>query len=262
MPSDRLRWPAEALWQAIEPRLPGFTVEVVAEIDSTNSELMRRCRDGRGDPVLLVAERQSAGRGRLGRSWHSPPGSSLTFSLGLPLAPPNWSGLSLAVGVSLAESLQSLGVVGVGLKWPNDIWLGQAKLAGILIETAGAQRYAVVGVGLNLQEPSPGWVPPGPQTAAPPAWLNSVLEADGPAVLAAVIPPLVADVLEFERGGWAAFARRFDALDALRGQQVRLSDGLEGQADGVGPEGALRLLTPAGVRQVVSGELSVRPLGA
>jgi BirA family biotin operon repressor/biotin-[acetyl-CoA-carboxylase] ligase len=140
--------------------------------------------------------------------------------------------------------------------------LGQAKLAGILIETAGAQRYAVVGVGLNLQEPSPGWVPPGPQTAAPPAWLNSVLEADGPAVLAAVIPPLVADVLEFERWGWAAFARRFDAFDALRGQQVRLSDGLEGQADGVGPEGALRLLTPAGVRQVVSGELSVRPLGA
>ena len=89
-----------------------------------------------------------------------------------------------------------------------------------------------------------------------------MLEADGPAVLAAVIPTLVADVLEFERGGWAAFARRFDALDALRGQQVRLSDGREGQADGVGPEGALRLLTPAGVRQVVSGELSVRPLGA
>ena len=89
------------------PLLPGFTVEVVPEVDSTNSELMRRARAGRTEPVLLVAERQSAGRGRLGRSWNSKQGDSLMFSLGLPLAPADWSGLSLAVGVSLAESLDS-----------------------------------------------------------------------------------------------------------------------------------------------------------
>ncbi|HRM93338.1 MAG TPA: biotin--[acetyl-CoA-carboxylase] ligase, partial [Alicycliphilus sp.] len=106
------QWPAEAIWQAIEPLLPGFTVEVLPSIDSTSSELMRRARAGRQEPTLLVAEQQTAGRGRLGREWHTGTYEgtgllpALTFSLGLPLAPHDWSGLSLAVGVSVAESLQ------------------------------------------------------------------------------------------------------------------------------------------------------------
>ena len=109
-----IRWPAEAIWQAVAPQLPGFTVEVLPRIDSTNTELMRRARAGRGEPTLLVAEQQTAGRGRLGRDWHSglegvPADTggdlpSLTFSLGMPLAPGSWSGLSLAVGVSVAEN--------------------------------------------------------------------------------------------------------------------------------------------------------------
>ncbi|MCC2675386.1 MAG: birA, partial [Ramlibacter sp.] len=95
------RWPAEDIWQAVWPLLPDFTVEVLPEIDSSNSELMRRARAGRLEPVLLVAERQTAGRGRLGRHWHSAAGDSLTFSLGMALAPGDWSGLSLAVGIGL-----------------------------------------------------------------------------------------------------------------------------------------------------------------
>lgn len=156
------RWPAEAIWEAVAPQLPGFSVEVLQSTDSTNTELMRRARAGCCEPVLLVAERQTAGRGRLGRSWHSagpqPAGQgegaglpALTFSLGLPLAPVNWSGLSLAVGVSVAESLQpQLPAPGsrtprIGLKWPNDLWLQEGastghtthrKLGGILVETA------------------------------------------------------------------------------------------------------------------------------
>jgi len=130
------QWPAEAIWQAVAPLLPGFTVEVLPSIDSTSSELMRRARDGRQEPTLLVAEAQTAGRGRLGRGWHSEAiyrdtgvVPALTFSLGLPLAPREWSGLSLAVGVSVAESLQpQLPAAGSGqprilLKWPNDLWL-------------------------------------------------------------------------------------------------------------------------------------------
>ena len=108
-----VRWPAEALWEAIAPLLPGLTVEVLPSIDSTNSELMRRARDGRLEPTLLVTEEQTAGRGRLGRDWHSAATyrdtgvvPALTFSLGLPLAPHDWSGLSLAVGVSVAQALQ------------------------------------------------------------------------------------------------------------------------------------------------------------
>ncbi|MFZ3125431.1 MAG: biotin--[acetyl-CoA-carboxylase] ligase, partial [Acidovorax sp.] len=101
-----IRWPAEAIWEAVSPLLPGFTVEVLPTIDSTNTELMRRARAGRCEPTLLVAEQQTAGRGRLGRAWQSDAGASLMMSLGLPLAPRDWSGLSLAVGVSVAESLQ------------------------------------------------------------------------------------------------------------------------------------------------------------
>ena len=100
-----LRWPAEAIWKAVAPLLPGFTVEVLPQIASTNTELMRRARLGQSEPVLLVAEQQLAGRGRLGRQWQSRVGDSLTFSLGLRLGPPDWSGLSLAVGVCLAEAL-------------------------------------------------------------------------------------------------------------------------------------------------------------
>ncbi len=141
-----LRWPAEALWEAIAPQWPGFTVEVLPRIDSTNTELMRRARAGQCEPILLVAEEQTAGRGRLGRQWQGQPGDSLMFSLGLPLAPQDWSGLSLAVGVSVAESLQAvLPPLGSGqprlcLKWPNDLWLcdgrSDRKLGGILVETA------------------------------------------------------------------------------------------------------------------------------
>ena len=184
-------WPAEDIWQSCVPLLPALTVEVLKEVDSTNSELMRRARAGQTDPVLLVAESQTAGRGRLGRQWHAQAGDALTFSLGLMLHPADWSGLSLAVGLSVVESLDPQGALGLGLKWPNDIWVRQQdtnqqmleplpktasntwrKLAGILIETAvpstptpdtnqpqGAnsqtqQRYCVIGVGINIAKPS------------------------------------------------------------------------------------------------------------
>lgn len=114
------------------PDWPGFSIEILPEIDSTNTELMRRARKALHDPVLLIAERQTAGRGRLGRAWHGELGHALTFSLGLPYQPHNWSGLSLAVGLSLAESLGP----DIQLKWPNDLWRQQRKLGGILIEAA------------------------------------------------------------------------------------------------------------------------------
>lgn len=274
-----LRWPAEAIWEAVAPQLPGFTVEVLPEIDSTNTELMRRCRSGQREPILLVAERQTAGRGRLGRQWHTPAGSALTFSLGLPLAPHDWSGLSLAVGTSLAESLGQAAGADIRIKWPNDLWLGSAKLAGILIETASAgetaamvhpsaahaiSRYVIVGVGINVRPPAPGWTPPPSEgqvmAAQPPAWLQEMAPAlDAPQALQAVTAPLVADLLRFQAQGFAAFATRFARFDLLAGRQVQLSDGRTGRALGVSSTGALRLDTAQGVQDVISGDVSVRP---
>lgn len=253
-----IRWQAEALWEAVSPVLPGFTVEVLPEIASTNTELMRRARAGQTEPVLLVAERQTAGRGRLGRPWASDAGASLTFSLGLPLAPQDWSGLSLAVGVSLAESLHP----DVRIKWPNDLWLHDRKLAGILIETAGAggadaSRYVVTGVGINIApRPAEG-------LSTPPAWMQELLPgADTPQVLQQLLLPLVQAVQLFEVQGFAAFRDRFAARDALTGRDVVLSDGTQGAARGVRADGALLVHTASGMKQVTSSEISVRPAGA
>lgn len=285
------RWPAEAIWEAVAPLLPGFTVEVLARIDSTNSELMRRARAGRCEPTLLVAEQQSAGRGRLGRVWHSgaaaaPAGAggaalpSLTFSLGLALAPTNWSGLSLAVGVSVAESLQPLlpapasAAPRIGLKWPNDLWLGGAgaerKLGGILVETAslvappgpgagGAApaRYVVVGVGLNLRPPASA------DLSIPAGSLQEVdAQLDAPAALERIAAPLVAMLQSFARCGFAPMQARFAVRDVLHERSVTLSDGRTGTACGVAPDGALRVHTAQGLQSITSADVSVRPAGA
>lgn len=246
---------AEALWQRLAPLAAGLTVEMVAEIDSTNTELMRRARTGQADPVLLVAERQTAGRGRLGRAWQSEPLASLTFSLGLPLAPADWSGLSLAVGAALAEALHPQ----VRLKWPNDLWLGERKLGGILIETVapgdgGAPRHAVIGVGINVAPR------PGDGLATPPAWLQELdPAATADAALLAVAEPLLLAVQAFERFGFAPFQARFAARDLLRDRLVRLGDGTQGTAHGVTEAGALLVHTAAGMQAVSSSEVSVRP---
>ena len=247
------RWPAESIWEAVSPLLPGFTVEVLPEIDSTNTELMRRARAGQTEPTLLVAERQTAGRGRMGRPWQSAVGDSLTFSLALPFAPQDWSGLSLAVGLSLAESLHP----GIGLKWPNDLWWQDRKLGGILIEaaTAGGRSQVVIGIGINIRpRPAEG-------LSTPPAALTELWpQATAGDALMRLSAPLVRTLLDFEQCGFAPLQARFEARDVLRGRDVHTSDGLQGQALGLGPSGALRLLTASGEREIHSSEVSVRPV--
>lgn len=256
---------AESIWLAVAPGLPGFTVEVVPEIDSTNAELMRRARGGPLEPVLLVAEHQTAGRGRLGRGWHSQPGQSLTFSLGLMLRPRSWSGLSLVVGLSLAERLHA----DVRLKWPNDLWLQERKLGGILVETAGqadapdAPRAVVIGVGLNVARPADTAVRQQPGSALPPMAPAGLAEVGvgvtGPEWLARVVPSLVSDVKRFEAEGFAPFAPRFAARDALANRAVTLSDGRQGEALGVAPDGALMVRIGGTPVRIDSAEVSVRP---
>ena len=272
-----IRWPAEAVWEAVAPLLPGFTVEVLPSIDSTNTELMRRARAGQTEPTLLVAEQQTAGRGRLGRVWQSDVGASLMLSLGLPMVPRDWSGLSLAVGVSVAESLrptlppQEPGQPPhIGLKWPNDLGLsGDRKLGGILVETASfvapqavhpapahgtAARYVVVGIGINVLPRS------GEGMSMPPGSLQDVEPGlDAPAALLRIVPPLVAMLQGFEACGFAPVQPRFAARDVLQGRPVTLSDGHTGTAHGVGDDGALLVHTAGGMQAITSSEISVRP---
>jgi len=285
-----LQWGTEALWQQLAPLLPGLSVEVLHTARSTNTTLLERARAvpdtsstndevivrrsvesgafGRRSidlqPCLLVAENQTAGRGRQGRAWLSSPGASLTFSLALPLAMNDWSGLSLVVGVALAEALDGAadGPARIGLKWPNDLWLldqpnATRKLGGILIETvaAGAQRLAIIGIGLNVQRFEPVEVNTG---FAPLFELDA--EATPPAVLARVALPLVLALKQFEREGFAPFAERFAARDVLRGRSISttLAEVPHGIARGVSAQGALLVETEDGIVPVSSGEVSVR----
>jgi len=244
-------WPRTA-WQArLAPWLPDVQVQVLDEVDSSNTELMRRVRAGSMPPTVLVALTQTAGRGRLGRNWNTAPGQALTFSLGLPLDLADWSGLSLAVGVALAQALHP----DIRLKWPNDLWWQQRKLAGILIETAqmDGQRFAVIGIGINLAQPQAS----GLSTA--PAWLQELLPGiDAVQAMDRVLLPLVQALRRFEAQGFAAFAAEFAQRDGLLGLGLRLSDGQEGLGRGVAANGALRLQTAAGLKHITSSEVSVR----
>jgi BirA family transcriptional regulator, biotin operon repressor / biotin---[acetyl-CoA-carboxylase] ligase len=251
-----IRWPAEAIWEQVVPLLPGFTVEILPRIDSSNTELMRRARAGQIEPTLLVAERQTAGRGRLGRDWQSDTQeglSTLTFSLGLPLQPADWSGLSLAVGLAVVQALHPA----LKLKWPNDVWLEDRKLAGILIETTsvGDLRFAVIGIGINLV----------PRDSAglrtPAAALQEVLpQADAPNTLEALMLPLVRAVQAFETQGFAAMREAFHTRDLLYGREVICTDGTQGTARGVDASGALLVHTATGLQKISSAEVSVRPV--
>ena len=266
-----MNWPAEDLWLALVAQQPGLTVEVLPAIDSTNTELMRRARAGQTDPVLLVAETQTAGRGRLGRPWHGEVGQALTFSVGLMLQPADWSGLSLAVGLSLAQSLDPQGELGVRLKWPNDLWVkrpqtttGWGKLAGILIETAmpagrgyssDQGRYCVVGVGINIAPPAAEGL-----STAPLGLQDLQSGITAPQTLMQVAAPLLVALLAFERSGFAPLQQSFNARDALYNLPVTLSDGRQGVARGVDVSGALLVDTAQGQEAISSAEVSVRPV--
>ena len=269
-------WPAEDIWQSCVSLLPTLTVEVLKEVDSTNSELMRRARSGLTDPVLLVAESQTAGRGRLGRKWHAQAGDALTFSLGLMLHPADWSGLSLAVGLSVVESLDPQGALGLRLKWPNDVWVLQqpnqwAKLAGILIETAITQneeRFCVIGIGVNIASPNAQDLSmpaiglrehlTGVETASS-AEPSSSGATSAPQALALIAKTLLAAVLAFEAKGFAPLQAAFQQRDVLRDMPVTLSDGRQGTARGVDNTGVLRVETPQGMQLINSAEVRVRP---
>ncbi len=240
-----------------------FDVDAVDECDSTNSELMRRAEQGAPSGTVIVADRQSAGRGRRGRSWLSSPESSLTFSLLWRFAGPatRLSGLSLAVGVGLARALDSLGASGVCLKWPNDVLLETkgdfAKLAGILIELSSDRRgtQAIVGIGLNLAEPPADL----PQAAA--GLAEAGVSANRHDVLAAILTELAAVLDCFAAQGFAGLRSAWQGYHAWQGVTVQIlgeAQAMSGCCLGVDDDGALLVDNGQGIERIFSGDVSLR----
>ncbi|ROQ17143.1 BirA family biotin operon repressor/biotin-[acetyl-CoA-carboxylase] ligase [Marinimicrobium koreense] len=259
----------DRLWEQLgdQTRAQLTELEVLSVTDSTNSQAMQRAALGQGGYVCL-AEQQTAGRGRRGRTWVSPFARNLYLSLswGFEGGAAQLEGLSLAVGVAMCQVLESEGVGAVGLKWPNDLLWKQRKLAGVLLEMTGDPAGAcqvVVGVGLNLAMPDQ----PARDIEQPWADLETVCASErcpvpGRNVLAArLIDALVALLSGYHREGFAAWREAWLARDAFAGRRVVVSSGAraqEGIARGVDVSGAL-LLEQDGERVLChGGELSMR----
>lgn len=252
------------------------SLEVAWSIDSTNSELLRRTTPARGAAVLL-AERQTGGRGRRGRVWASPLAAHLYLSLarsfGGGLA--RLGGLSLVAGIAAAEALHTLGFHAVRLKWPNDLVAldgdGLRKLGGLLVEGGGeyaGPARAVIGLGLNVRMPAAAAA----RIDQPWCDLAHLAELAGArpptrdAVVAALLDALLPALDEFDAQGLAPFLDRYAAFDALAGQAVGVlgSDREHrGVALGLADDGALRVRLDDGEeRRFHAGEVSVRRAGA
>lgn len=237
-----------------------FDIDVLPSCDSTNAVLLARAEAGAPSGTVVIAEEQTAGRGRRGRSWFSSPGDSLTFSLLWRFAPGTApAGLSLAAGVAVARALQKVGAGDTALKWPNDILKEGRKLGGILVELVpGAPHAAVIGIGINLQLP-PG-MPEDVRAAS--AAVGAIDAADSNALYAALLGELLVTLESFGSAGFAALRAEWLARHAFQDIPVSIASDFGapvlGICRGVDGDGALLLDVDGRSERILSGEVSLR----
>jgi BirA family biotin operon repressor/biotin-[acetyl-CoA-carboxylase] ligase len=238
-------------------------VEIVEETGSTNADLLQKINEIT-KPVLLIAKNQTAGRGRAGRIWHSVSDGVLTMSLAWKLdkTVQELMGISLVVGVAIAEKLIELGVP-VQLKWPNDILKFGNKLGGILIESQKNNEGTtciVIGVGLNLSMPESLESIIGQQVADS-AWLAKM---DRNELIAHLLSALAIAIVEFQQYGFKVFRERWNVLNAHSNIQVNMIDHGKlqnsGIVIGVDDQGCLLLQNESGVQCIHAGDVSLRPI--
>ncbi|WP_260260048.1 bifunctional biotin--[acetyl-CoA-carboxylase] ligase/biotin operon repressor BirA [Vibrio intestinalis] len=269
----RLAAPMQLLDQQQLSELVSVPVELISVIDSTNQYLLDRA-DSLSSGQVCIAEYQEKGRGRRGREWVSPFGSNLYMSMywrldaGMAAA----MGLSLVVGVAIVEALEKMGVEGIKLKWPNDLYFEDRKLAGILVEMsgqAGAAANLVIGMGMNLMMQNNQQAPSNNITlqgiTQPWASLSEAIGADvidRNKLAATLINTLDSALREYEDCGMTGFVSRWNRLDNFIGREVRLIMGnkeIKGIAQGINEQGAVLIKTSQGLESYIGGEISLRP---
>ncbi|MBF6639844.1 bifunctional biotin--[acetyl-CoA-carboxylase] ligase/biotin operon repressor BirA [Rouxiella silvae] len=244
--------------------LPEGKVDVLPVIDSTNQYLMDRINQLKSGDAC-VAEYQQAGRGRRGRKWFSPFGSNLYLSMywKLDQGPAAAMGLSLVIGIVMAEVMQRLGAADVRVKWPNDLYLKDRKLAGILVELTGKTgdaAHLVIGAGINLRmrEPAADVINQG--------WINlqeAGIDIDRNELTVTLLKDLRAALRQFELDGLSPFIVRWRSIDNFLDRPVKLLIGdkeIHGIERGIDPQGALLLEIDGEIKTFIGGEISLRGL--
>jgi BirA family biotin operon repressor/biotin-[acetyl-CoA-carboxylase] ligase len=250
------------------PHLPWRRLDVIDETGSTNADLLARAGNGEDiDGVVLLTEHQKSGRGRHGRRWSSPPRAQLALSVGVgadAVPKSGWGWLTLATGVAVADALAELTGIEAGLKWPNDVVVGDGKLAGILAEVAAPEPAVVVGLGLNVTTTAA-------ELADLPTPATSLAILDAPPVDRNILAGRILGLLGARILSWRGAAGADDALMAdyrrcsrTLGTRVRagLPGGrhIEGVADLIDEFGRLRIDTGAGSQTVSAGDIThLRP---
>jgi BirA family transcriptional regulator, biotin operon repressor / biotin---[acetyl-CoA-carboxylase] ligase len=231
-------------------------IEVVSETASTNADLAARAGEDEG--LVLVAEYQNAGKGRMGRTWSAPPRSALLFSILLRPAtvpPERWPLLGLVAPLAVADAVRSTGEIDATVKWPNDVLVEDRKLAGILLERVG--DAAIVGIGINVSLRADER----PHEAATSLTLEGAATTDRVTVLAAVLRALEQRYREWvaDRGHATAVLAAYEKVSATLGQRIRaeLPDGktVEGTATGIDVDGRLIVEGPTGRTALAAGDV-------
>lgn len=248
-----------------ETRAQLAAVEIFPEIDSTNTYLQKKALDGSASGTVCIAEMQQAGRGRHNRRWVSPFAANLYLSLlwRSEAGVTGLGGLSLATGVALVRSLKAFNIDSCGLKWPNDVLVDGAKLAGILIDVTGESTgpcSVIIGIGINVSMPDSA------ASHIDQSWtdLRTLTGQDRfprNQLAASVLDCILAAINEFEQSGLQPFLDEWRQHDVVNGRQVDVhlpNEFIQGTACGIDAGGALLVETATGRRRFASGEVSLR----
>ena len=237
-------------------------LDIVPAIDSTNTALIARAQSESIDGHVLIAELQTQGKGRRGRKWISPFGRNVMLSAGFQLAAPtsNIGSISLAIGVAVANAIEGVAGVSIQLKWPNDIYLNDRKLGGILIDLlqAGPPVKLLLGIGINVHAAPDQLESPN----APAIALADVFpDVSRHGVVNALLNELVAAIRQYSDEGFQSFVADWSNRDVFAGQFLYvdgLNERIEGWNRGIDASGALQLETDKGLRKIIGGDVSIR----
>lgn len=241
-------------------------ITVLSTVNSTNSYLREVARNSEAGGSVVFAESQSAGRGRRGKNWISPFGKNIYCSLLWRYCETQFGigGLSLAIGIAIVDVLESMGISGVGLKWPNDLLCDGRKLAGILLEMSGDPNgagYLIIGIGINVDmtRPAKDWAITQP-------WVD-LTELSGDIGISRnelsilLLRSINSVLLKYQKDGLSKLIDRWSELDVMFGKEVVIqgvNESLSGIAQGIDDRGALLLLVNNKIHRVHSGEVSLR----